>query len=62
MLDGRDSGPKRDIIALNAGAVLYVAGRAPSIREGAAEAGAVIQRGAARATLERLVAFGKTAP
>lgn len=48
-------GPQRDVVVLNAGAVLYVAGRAPSIREGVVQAQAAIDNGAALATLDRFV-------
>ncbi len=45
-------GPKRDIVLLNAGAALYVAGRAGSIKEGTALAAKAIDDGKAAATLE----------
>jgi anthranilate phosphoribosyltransferase len=54
VLSGR-TGPARDVVLLNAGAALFVAGRAGSVREGIAMAGAAIDRGAARETLERMV-------
>jgi anthranilate phosphoribosyltransferase len=54
VLDGQ-RGPARDIVVLNAGAALLVAGRARSVREGIAAAGAAIDSGAARATLDRMV-------
>ncbi|MBI4373021.1 MAG: anthranilate phosphoribosyltransferase, partial [Candidatus Omnitrophica bacterium] len=34
ILEGRDVGPKRDAVLLNAGAVLYASGRAKSLKEG----------------------------
>lgn len=46
----------RDIAVLNAAAALLVAGRARDLRQGAAQAQAAIESGAARRVLERLVA------
>jgi anthranilate phosphoribosyltransferase len=46
------AGAARDIVALNAGAALYVAGRAASVGEGADLARKVLASGAARATLD----------
>jgi anthranilate phosphoribosyltransferase len=50
-------GPARDIVALNAGAALYVAGVAASIADGLARARAVMASGAARAKLDEYVAL-----
>lgn len=58
VLEGR-SGPARDVVVLNAGAALFVAGRADSIREGMQQAARVIDSGAARDTLARLVALSQ---
>ena len=52
---GGEKGPARDVVLLNAGAALFVAGRAASVGDGIAEAAAAIDSGAARATLERMV-------
>ena len=49
--------PAADIIALNAGAALYAAGKASSIADGLAQARAAIQSGAARMKLDQFVAF-----
>jgi anthranilate phosphoribosyltransferase len=54
-LDNRDGLP-REIVALNAGAALYAAGRAASIAEGVVLAREVLASGAARARLDRFVA------
>lgn len=54
VLDGRP-GPPRDIALLNAGAAIYVAGRAATLAEGVARAAEAIDTGAARAALERYV-------
>jgi len=47
-------GAARDIVVLNAGAALYVAGRVGSVREGIAAAAAAIDSGAAGETLDRM--------
>jgi anthranilate phosphoribosyltransferase len=47
----------RDIVALNAGASLYVAGRADSLRQGVEQALDLIASGAARQKLDALVGF-----
>jgi anthranilate phosphoribosyltransferase len=46
------AGPARDVVALNAGAALYVAGVAGSVGEGIAKAREVLASGAARAKLD----------
>lgn len=50
-------GPQRDVVVLNAGAALVVAGRAGDLDDGVARAGESIDSGAARGVLERWVAF-----
>jgi anthranilate phosphoribosyltransferase len=52
---GNQPGPARDIVMLNGGAAIYAAGLAPTLTEGVARAGAVIENGKARQTLEALV-------
>jgi anthranilate phosphoribosyltransferase len=49
------SGPARDIVMLNAGAAIYVAGVAESLREGMEKADAAIASGEARNKLDQLV-------
>ena len=51
---GGEGGPKRDAALLNAGAGLYVAGKAPTIAAGVTLAGEIVDAGAATATLDRL--------
>ena len=58
VLDNRP-GPANDIVALNAGAALYVAGVADSIAEGLARARAVIADGSARARMQQYVAASR---
>jgi len=53
---GGETGPRRDLVLLNAGAAIYVGGRAESLGEGVEAAGAAIDSGEAGALLERLVA------
>ena len=48
-------GPKRDAVLMNAGAALYIGGKADSIREGIARAAGLIDTGKAMATLEKLI-------
>ncbi|HKN46668.1 MAG TPA: anthranilate phosphoribosyltransferase, partial [Candidatus Polarisedimenticolia bacterium] len=47
-------GPRRDVVLLNTAAALVVAGRASTLREGAALAAGAIDSGAAAGVLERL--------
>jgi len=56
ILEG-ERGASRDIVAINAGAALMVAGIAKTLREGAEIAGETIQSGAAKGKLEELVKF-----
>lgn len=50
-----DDGPAADVVALNAGAALYVAGRAADIRSGVGRAREVLDSGAARDLRDRWV-------
>jgi anthranilate phosphoribosyltransferase len=52
-----ERGPARDVVCLNAGAALVVAGVVADLGAGVARAAAAIDSGAARAVLEQLVAF-----
>lgn len=58
VLDG-EPGPRRDAVVLNAAAAIVVAGRAGTLAEGVQRAIEAIDRGAAKRTLERWVAFGQ---
>ncbi len=49
------AGPACDIVMLNAGAAIYVAGLASSLADGVARAGEVLQGGQAKETLDALV-------
>jgi anthranilate phosphoribosyltransferase len=52
-------GPRRDVVLLNAGASLFVGGRAASVREGVGLAAHAIDSGAARAKLDAMIAASK---
>ena len=54
ILEGAERGPRHDVVALNAGAALVVAGRADDLRDGVELAAETIASGAAREQLERL--------
>ena len=51
-----ERGHKRNAVLLNAGAALYIGGRADTMKDGVALAGELIDSGKAAAVLERLVA------
>lgn len=55
-------GAFRDVVRLNAGAALIIAGRATSLRAGADLAADAIDSGRAKATLDRLVAITNAPP
>lgn len=59
LLDGQ-TGPARDIVLLNTGAGLLIAGVAGSITEGIAAAEVAIDSGKAKATLQRLREAGRS--
>jgi anthranilate phosphoribosyltransferase len=54
VLDGRQ-GAARDVVLLNAGAALFIAGRVTGIREGIDAAASAIDSGGARHTLQKMV-------
>lgn len=54
---GKDKGPKRDIVALNAGAGFYAAGNVQTLKEGTQLAISLLDEGDAALKLEELVAF-----
>jgi anthranilate phosphoribosyltransferase len=53
---GGEAGPRRHLVLLNAGAAIYVGGRADSLAEGVEKAAAAVDSGAAHELLDRLVA------
>jgi anthranilate phosphoribosyltransferase len=56
------TGPARDIVLLNAGAALLVAGRASTVRDGVRMAGEAIDSGRARVVLAKMAALAGAAP
>jgi anthranilate phosphoribosyltransferase len=52
-------GPRRDVVLLNAGASVFVGGKAASVREGMERAASAIDSGAAMATLNAMVKMSK---
>ncbi|MBM4406609.1 MAG: anthranilate phosphoribosyltransferase [Chloroflexi bacterium] len=57
-----EKGPKRDALLANAGAALYVGGKAASIKAGVAAAATVIDSGGAARKLDEWIAFSKALP
>lgn len=55
ILKGEEKGPKRQAVCLNAGAALYIAGKAASIEEGVKLAESLIDSGAALKKLEEFI-------
>ena len=55
ILSGKEQGPKREIVLLNAGSALYIGKKADSIADGIALAAKTINSGAAVRTLEAMV-------
>ncbi|WP_067850709.1 anthranilate phosphoribosyltransferase [Alicyclobacillus mali (ex Roth et al. 2021)] len=55
VLAGDERGPKRDVVLYNAGAALYVGGKAASVREGVEMAAEIVDSGSAYAVLEAFV-------
>lgn len=55
ILDGRETGPKRGAVCMNAGAALYIAGKADTLEEGVKRAGEILDSGAALKKLEAFI-------
>lgn len=55
ILNGTDKGPKRQAVCLNAGAALYIAGKAETMEQGVRMAEELIDNGAAQKKLEEFV-------
>jgi len=58
VLNGAD-GPKRNMLLLNSGAALYVAGKAADLKDGVEQAATMIDSGKAQAKLDALVSFSQ---
>ena len=54
-----EKGPRRDVVLLNAGAALFIGGKAASVRDGIEHAGHAIDSGAVRAKLDAMIAASK---
>ena len=52
-------GPAHNIVALNAGAAIYVAGVAPNLKAGVERAQQAIKSGAAKQKMEAFVSFSQ---
>ena len=50
-----EKGPKRDAVLMNAGAALYIGGKAASMAEGIGLAAEILDSGRALETLEKLI-------
>ncbi|GAB4424647.1 MAG: anthranilate phosphoribosyltransferase [Chloroflexi bacterium OHK40] len=61
VLDGSDTGPRRDVVLLNAAAALVAGDKVPDLRAGLASARASIAEGRALERLTRLVAVSNAA-
>ena len=56
---GGEKGPRRDVVLLNAGASLFVGGKAASVREGIERAAQAVDSGAARTKLDAMITASK---
>ena len=54
-------GPKYDIVMLNAGAAIYIGGKAETVKEGVKKAGELVQSGAAKRKLEEFIKISNEA-
>jgi anthranilate phosphoribosyltransferase len=61
ILDGKEQGPRRDVVLLNAAAAVYVAGKADSVKDGLVKARASLDSGRAAKKLADYVAATKEA-
>ena len=52
---GGEKGPKRDAVLLNAGAALYIGGKAADMKEGIDKAGEILDSGRALQTLDKMI-------
>lgn len=60
ILSGEEKGHKRNAVLLNAGAAIYIGGKAESFEEGIAMAAEIIDSGKAAAVLEKLIALSNS--
>lgn len=57
ILAGEERGPKRSAVCLNAGAAIYIAGKARDMKEGVALAEQILDQGLAMKKLEQFICF-----
>lgn len=57
ILGGKDHGPRRNVVAINAAAALVAADQAPTLADGLARANEIIDSGRAMEKLEQLITF-----
>ena len=55
ILSGKDKGPKRDTVLMNAGAALYIYDKASTIAEGVRKAAEIIDSGKAYEAMEKFI-------
>ncbi|SCX91369.1 anthranilate phosphoribosyltransferase [Butyrivibrio sp. INlla14] len=60
ILSGKERGPKREAVLLNAGASLYIGGKADTFVDGVKLAAEIIDSGKATETLEKLIEISNT--
>ncbi|ABW67371.1 anthranilate phosphoribosyltransferase [Desulfosudis oleivorans] len=60
ILSGKEKGPRRNVVVVNAGAALVAAGKAEDLKAGVALAGQIIDSGKAHEKLEQLIEFTKS--
>lgn len=60
ILSGEEKGHKRNAVLLNAGAAIYIGGKAESFEKGIAMAAEIIDSGKAAAVLEKLIALSNS--
>ena len=59
ILSGEDKGHKRNAVLLNAGAAIYIGGKASSMEDGVGIAAELIDSGKAVETLDKLIAISQ---
>ena len=57
ILEGKETGPKRDAVLMNAGAALYIGGKAEDLKKGIWLASELIAAGRAAETLDKFIAL-----
>lgn len=60
ILSGKEKGPRRNVVVINAGAALVAAGKAEDLKAGVALAGQIIDSGEAEEKLAQLIEFTNT--